>query len=155
MKDGEKIPREDSLMLRRSSPLNETTGLWLQKHINAQNTQRESEAPRRRHFGSWPFVMRLKPTSRRISCSFHQFLLLLFSVFELYLIMAEVPGELPCLANSNMKLKVLLTVSQFTAAVYSGTSLNTMIHIQLTGTENLNSIYKGTGGAEYCGSWVC
>ncbi|MED6279584.1 hypothetical protein CHARACLAT_002172 [Characodon lateralis] len=50
MKDGEKIPREDSLMLRSSSLLNETTGLWpdttelwLEKHKNTQNTKTKRE----------------------------------------------------------------------------------------------------------------
>ncbi|MEQ2173538.1 hypothetical protein GOODEAATRI_033104, partial [Goodea atripinnis] len=48
-KDGVKIPREDSPMLRSSSLLNETKLLCLEKHINTQNTQtkreRSSEAP--------------------------------------------------------------------------------------------------------------
>ncbi|MEQ2190200.1 hypothetical protein GOODEAATRI_033404 [Goodea atripinnis] len=52
MNDGEKIPREDSLMLRSSSVLNETTGLWLEipvlwleKHKNTQRKkERSSEA---------------------------------------------------------------------------------------------------------------
>ncbi|MEQ2312097.1 hypothetical protein AMECASPLE_027438 [Ameca splendens] len=50
MTDGEKIPREDSQMLRSSSLLNETTELgpgttvlWLEKHKNTQNTQRKRE----------------------------------------------------------------------------------------------------------------
>ncbi|MEQ2316495.1 hypothetical protein AMECASPLE_033041 [Ameca splendens] len=50
MKDGEKIPREDSLMLRSSSLLNETTGLWpnttvlwLEKHKITQNTKTKRE----------------------------------------------------------------------------------------------------------------
>ncbi|MEQ2315328.1 hypothetical protein AMECASPLE_021203 [Ameca splendens] len=42
MKDGEKNPR-DSLMLRSSSLLNETTGLWPEKHKNTQNTETKRE----------------------------------------------------------------------------------------------------------------
>ncbi|MEQ2316188.1 hypothetical protein AMECASPLE_030126 [Ameca splendens] len=50
MNDCEKIPREDSLMLRSSALLNETTELWpettvlwFEKHKNTQNTQRKRE----------------------------------------------------------------------------------------------------------------
>ncbi|MED6245137.1 hypothetical protein ATANTOWER_031961 [Ataeniobius toweri] len=43
-------------MLRRSSLLNETTGLWLEKHKNTQNTQTKRAklrgGHRRRHLGA-------------------------------------------------------------------------------------------------------